>query len=225
MSLGHGASLVRNGLVLHLDAANYKSYPNSGTTWFDLSGKNNDLSSSSLTYSSAENAMNIQTANLEVTLSTPVDKYSFTYNYWFRPFAAPLGDWRSIARFYDTNNITYFNIDTRQVATPSVLHYVKDYTLAAWDTYALYNNSTYNAYEWHCGTLVMESSSSWKTYLDGSLLGTTPVTKNLSPYTSIAKVQTTAPSVYLSNIMMYNRPLSSTEVKQNFEAMRGRFAI
>lgn len=41
MSLGHGASVVRSGLVLHLDAANVKSYPGSGTTWFDLSGNGN----------------------------------------------------------------------------------------------------------------------------------------------------------------------------------------
>jgi hypothetical protein len=38
MSLGHGASIVRDGLVLHLDAANPKSYPGSGTTWYDISG-------------------------------------------------------------------------------------------------------------------------------------------------------------------------------------------
>lgn len=41
MSLGHGASIVRNGLVMHLDAANVKSYPGSGTTWTDLSGNGN----------------------------------------------------------------------------------------------------------------------------------------------------------------------------------------
>ena len=34
-------SIVTNGLVLNLDAANIKSYPGSGTTWSDLSGNNN----------------------------------------------------------------------------------------------------------------------------------------------------------------------------------------
>lgn len=33
-----GANIVRDGLVLALDAANTKSYPGSGTTWRDLSG-------------------------------------------------------------------------------------------------------------------------------------------------------------------------------------------
>jgi prepilin-type N-terminal cleavage/methylation domain-containing protein len=33
---------VKDGLVLHLDAGNPASYPGSGTTWFDLSGNNNN---------------------------------------------------------------------------------------------------------------------------------------------------------------------------------------
>jgi hypothetical protein len=41
MGLGHSPSIVRDGLVLYLDAANPKSYPGSGTTWFDLMGSNN----------------------------------------------------------------------------------------------------------------------------------------------------------------------------------------
>jgi hypothetical protein len=34
----YNPSIVRDGLVLHLDAANVKSYPGTGTTWSDLSG-------------------------------------------------------------------------------------------------------------------------------------------------------------------------------------------
>jgi hypothetical protein len=34
--------IVTNGLVLHLDAANIRSYPKSGTTWTDLSGNGNN---------------------------------------------------------------------------------------------------------------------------------------------------------------------------------------
>ena len=38
MSLGHGPSIVLNGLKVYVDAANMKSYPGSGSNWFDLSG-------------------------------------------------------------------------------------------------------------------------------------------------------------------------------------------
>jgi len=36
-----GSNIVRSGLVLHLDAANPKSYVNGSTSWFDLSGNGN----------------------------------------------------------------------------------------------------------------------------------------------------------------------------------------
>lgn len=42
MSLSHSPAIVRSGLVLHLDAANPKSYPGTGTVWTDLSGRGND---------------------------------------------------------------------------------------------------------------------------------------------------------------------------------------
>jgi hypothetical protein len=42
MGLHRGPTVVTNGLVLYLDAANPKSYPKSGTMWNDLSGNNNN---------------------------------------------------------------------------------------------------------------------------------------------------------------------------------------
>jgi hypothetical protein len=39
MATLYGANVVTDGLVLHLDAANVKSYLGSGTVWKDLSGK------------------------------------------------------------------------------------------------------------------------------------------------------------------------------------------
>jgi hypothetical protein len=38
MAINYNPKITTNGLVLCLDAANSKSYPGSGTTWFDLSG-------------------------------------------------------------------------------------------------------------------------------------------------------------------------------------------
>jgi hypothetical protein len=40
MSIAYNTSIIRDGLVLYLDAANPKSYPTTGTTWFDLKGNN-----------------------------------------------------------------------------------------------------------------------------------------------------------------------------------------
>jgi hypothetical protein len=38
MGFYRGPSIVRDGLIFYLDAANTKSYPGTGTTWFDNSG-------------------------------------------------------------------------------------------------------------------------------------------------------------------------------------------
>jgi hypothetical protein len=38
MGIAYNPAIIRSNLVLCLDAANPKSYPGSGTTWFDLSG-------------------------------------------------------------------------------------------------------------------------------------------------------------------------------------------
>jgi hypothetical protein len=42
MGFYRGPQIVRDGLVLYLDAANTKSYHGSGTTWSDLCGNGND---------------------------------------------------------------------------------------------------------------------------------------------------------------------------------------
>ncbi len=41
MALVHSPSIVTNGLLFCVDAANPRSYPGSGTNWFQLSGSNN----------------------------------------------------------------------------------------------------------------------------------------------------------------------------------------
>ena len=42
MTIKHSPRIVTDGLVVHYDAANTKSYPGSGTAWKDLSGKGNN---------------------------------------------------------------------------------------------------------------------------------------------------------------------------------------
>jgi hypothetical protein len=43
MSISYNSSIVTNGLVLCLDAANPRSYPGSGSVWYDVSGNGRNL--------------------------------------------------------------------------------------------------------------------------------------------------------------------------------------
>ena len=58
MGLYHSPRIVTDGLVLCLDAGNTKSYPGTGTTWADLSGRgNNGTLVNGVGYSSANNGL------------------------------------------------------------------------------------------------------------------------------------------------------------------------
>ena len=52
MGLSHSPKIVTNGLVMCLDAGNTKSYPGSGTTWFNLCGSVNGTLVNGPTFSS-----------------------------------------------------------------------------------------------------------------------------------------------------------------------------
>ena len=63
-----GPDIITDGLVLYLDAANSKSYPGSGTTWKDLSGKGND--------SALTNGPNYRSTGMGSFLFDGTDDYS-----------------------------------------------------------------------------------------------------------------------------------------------------
>lgn len=51
-TINSGPNIVYDGLRMYLDAANIKSYPGSGSTWFDLSNNNNNGTLSNTTFDS-----------------------------------------------------------------------------------------------------------------------------------------------------------------------------
>lgn len=59
MGLKRGPKIVTDGLILYLDAAITTSYPRSGTTWFDLSGNNNNFTLTNGPTFSSTNSGNI----------------------------------------------------------------------------------------------------------------------------------------------------------------------
>ena len=86
MSFNFSPKIVTDGLVLYLDAANSKSYTDSGTLWADLSGEynngyleNNPLFSNdnygSIVFDGTDDYVNIGTTNLDITRD-------FTISFW-----------------------------------------------------------------------------------------------------------------------------------------------
>lgn len=53
MGFSRGPNIVRDTLILALDAGSPRSYPGTGTTWFDVSGNGNNVNLSGPTWNSA----------------------------------------------------------------------------------------------------------------------------------------------------------------------------
>ena len=227
--------IVRTGLVLDIDMQQPLSYTGRGLTLYDLSGNNNNATAVT-TLGVANDApgtvISLDTSSeIQVNLTANINKYAFTFSYWGRPTAIPDSNYQRIVRLMDTSNPAhgyYFNMDTREVATPSVLHYVKDYATNNWDTRQMISNAEYLNYKWHYYTLVMFAENDWKSYLDGQLLGTnTTPSQDLSSYGDINRVYFGGGSCNfnIANFSMYNTSLTSTQILQNYNALKHRFGL
>lgn len=228
MSLGHGASVVREGLVLHLDAANVKSYPGSGTTWYDLSGNGNDLI-----------LVNNPVFNGEGFVFDGIDTYAYCddpepFNFGTGDFTlcitskpAAVNGWRILigkgasgATGYSItfNTSSKFSID---LDSPINTHWG--------DTTVLTANNYYN----FCA--VFDRNLSGKQYINGNLTSSHDITTQNETVSNSATKLTIGQHGYENyswqysgvhySVLVYNRALTTQEVKQNFEATRSRYGI
>lgn len=105
-----GPKVPRANLVCAYDAANYKSYPGSGTTWFDLSGNGSHLTLNSAGAWNSNGAASYMdfTANIAKYLpaglanitGTEVNNGTICI---FSTIKGPDGDWKTLTRGTNTN--------------------------------------------------------------------------------------------------------------------------
>ena len=234
MSCHAGPNAVESGLVLSLDAANLKSYPGSGDTWFDVSSRQNNAVCASTLSTATETPGTVikldNVNNIQVNFATAIDKYNFTFSYRGRATATPAANYRRIWRLVEPTapHGYYFIGDTREVATPSILHFVKDYATNNWDNRPMLSQADFVNYGWNCYDLVVSAENNWKSYRNGVLLGTnTTPSQDLTSYGNITRLDIGGVDTKFNVglVRMYDRTLSDAEIFQNFAATRGRFGL
>ena len=243
MSLGYGATIVRDGLVLHLDAANQKSYSGSGTTWHDLS--KNKLDGSLVngpTYGTTyKGEFSIDGSNDEVSISTGYTGSEWTLLLW-NSNIGPTSFSTVGHRTYVCSNTFRFQWDDTGSTSIARGPFI-DFTSAVGGGQANYKtglgpSTFFNT--WYMAGVVASSSSVKTTYNDittgqSSVIGSSRQfstngdikigVDNLSGIGGTDRLNRDGGSVYVSNIMLYNRALTDEEVKQNFNAHRGRYGL
>lgn len=199
--LGHGASIVRNGLVLQLDAANTKSYPGSGTVWNDLSGNGNHFTITGTGFShNSVGYFDMTTGNIYQTM-IPTQATNCTCVFWIKTT-----DTQSL--FLTTNGST--NVPY----------------LGAYRVGNKYYNSGVGTPTYHQDTIAR--ANIYDNLIDGAWHMVEFKNVDFSTWTSIAFSQYPTfifNSGSVASISIYNRTLTDDESKQNFNALRGRYGI
>lgn len=232
MGLGHSPSIVTSGIVLCLDAANQKSYPGSGTTWTDLSGKSNNgtlingpvFENNTLSFDGSNDYGTInESSSLKPTTA-------ITVSAWIYPKASSYDNCRIIGDWHQT---------------------------VSYDRWIFYANGT--TITWYLGTTsTVEGGTTGITivpnkwinltgrftgtsqdfFVDGKLYSQRSVTGTLRSGDGNRAIRFGQQGAYtgttaaggafnglISNIFLYDKSLNDAEIQQNFNALRGRYGL
>ena len=224
MAFSYSPKIVTDGLVFAVDAANKKSYPGSGTTWTDLAGSNNGTLTNGPTFDSGNGGSIVFDGTDDIVessinpsvFSTGYD--AFTVNYWV-----------NYTNYSDFNSTTF---DLRFG------------TSVQWNDYIYGSNQLYSYPGGHlqmsdtslsqgvwynlCVVITQGSGNIFNTYINGQLDKTGSWNKNLGTPTKYRIGGNNASKRFngkLPFIGYYTQALSSTEVTQNYNALKSRFGL
>jgi hypothetical protein len=215
--------IVTNGLVLDLDAAKVASYPGTGTSWYDISGNNNN---GTLTNGPTFSGIGKQAAivfdgtNDFVVASSvkniPALNANFTVNLFTKPTVATYGNILILADSGYNNECQIITNSTTVVVTK-----FGGTTLVSGGTLSL--NTWYNI-------VYIQNNSTGSLYINGSQIASDSIVPQIAATSNIilGAYNTSGPEPYggyTAIAQIYNRALSATEVSQNFNALRGRYGI
>ena len=224
--------VVLDGLQLYVDAGNILSYPTTGTTWTDLSGNgNNGTLTNGPTYSSANGGAIVfdgtndhvykgtfaGSITTNLSLSVWVLFSSLAQGAYVMALGRDVGGTAGgLALFAILSGIPIFELGSGKGRVSSGI----TPTLNTWYNFAVTADGT-NTKFYVNSTLANTSAQSTGQVASspGFCIGSY-INSYIPPVSS---------GVYhngkIANVKIYNRALSTTEVAQNFNALRGRFGI
>ena len=221
MAIVYNTNIVTNGLVLCLDAANVKSYSGSGTTWADATNKG---SSGTLTGSPTFNSANGGSIVLD-----GVDDY------------VAINCASNLVRAFNSTTQFVIKLPTYGGAQRNILSYRSVNSLyigkQSGGIFCYYNTLNTQAYtvgtiadnEIVCVAVTCDATNNLLTvYINGTQAGQVSRTGWASTYNTTMTIGGNDLEFMLGNFYSfshYDRVLTAAEVRQNFEALRGRYGI
>ena len=236
MAFHYSPKIVTDGLVLYLDAANYKSFQVGSTTWNDLSkNKLSGTLQSGATYSSLNGGCIVFDGIDDYMSVTSLSNTNFpqeqgTISIWYNiksDNGVINNDSKGIFDNYDTLRNHFF------IRNYSDVNFVIQISLQSTllpSSYIYSTSQNISVDAWHniVITYVCGSSSSAKVYIDGILVSS-GVMSDSSWRPDGQLVGFGSSSVCMqgkgSIMKIYNKSLLTSEVLQNFNALKSRFGL
>jgi hypothetical protein len=213
MGISYNPRIVTDGLTNYFDAGNTKSYPGSGTTWYNLipGGVNGTLTNGP-TYSSVNGGvialdgvndyiyipLNLSTSNYTIMGAARYvvvggRTFSALTNNWL------MGHWGGTTEnYYAEGWVSSVGAGTGDTN---------------WRIYAATGNYSGDSWEMYVnGQLTVSPNTGGSAGPNGFAIGSVGGTSEFS-------------NSHISNLLIYNRVLTASEVSQNFNALRGRFGV
>lgn len=233
MAISYNPSIVTSNLLVCLDAANTKSYPGTGTTWTDLSGRGNNATMfGTVPYETdVTQCFNFATAtgtasanvNMGWTFASNMIPLvtNFTFSFWVKNMPALVGQqglfsnagggegWRhGIGR-----DGIYFLIGPTY--TENQVNFTSTLSASNWhNVVTVYSRSTAQIILYHNGVLQNTASI--------------PASQTAMPNNAPGLVRSPCCGIYtgkLGAFSAYGQTLTAEQVNQNFQALRSRFGV
>jgi hypothetical protein len=249
MGIGYNPKIVTDGLILCLDAGNTKSYSGSGTTWTDLSGNNrNGTLTNGPTYSSdVGGSIVFDGTNDFVDTDTSGSAFAFanttfTISVWIKTsvtgyttipgimiaskdYTFSGGGWAigiGIPGYNGSTTVSFF------ASVKAIGGYFVNYTSTQtavndgqWKNLVAVIRTDTAVQENNINTLYINGvQSAVNTFTNGNLYNPPTLAMNIGRRSTGSYFPGN-----LSQISIYNKELTATEIQQNFNALRGRFGI
>ena len=236
MAVNTRNSIVTNGLILYLDAANRQSYPGSGTTWRDLSGNGNNgtlingptfdnANNGSIVFDGVNDYVSMNDKNPSSINSTFLNGLTIGFILKLTDPFPSTGDGRTIiTRNSGGADSNAFNLSIQ--STRKLRFWIGNTVNMP------VSNTTLNTNQIYIGALVLNrTTGTTNIYLQGVLDNSVSYSPTLATNThAIFNVGFWGTSGWefpgnIYNISFYNRALSPQEILQNYNATKSRFNL
>jgi hypothetical protein len=211
--------IITNGNVLHLDGGLPASYPMVGTSWYDLTGnENNGVLNNGVSYNSSfKGYLNFNGSNQYVSFSgvtdIPVGNSNYTIGVWFNTDANNDDGLVGWGNYGSDNEVNAFRL------TPTGL---TNY----WWGNDLAVTTTITPGNWYYAVATFDGTTR-SIYVNGVLAGSdTPTGHNVTISNNLTIGRTWTGEYFdgsIGDVQIFDRALSDVEINQNYEVMVTRY--